>query len=168
MTELIVPALIAFAAVTANIRRVDAFDAMTTGAAAGLRTLLRIFPSLLALLTGVYMLRSSGALDSMADLLSPLFGIFGIPPECAPLIMIRPISGSGALAVGAEIIHKYGADSLIGRTCAVMLGSTETTFYAIAVYFGAAGVKKTRWTVPAAITADAVGFFMAALTARLF
>ena len=82
------------------------------------------------------------------------------------LVLIRPISGSAALAVGAELMGNYGVDSLIGRTAAIMLGSTETTFYAISVYFGAAGIQKTRYTIPAALIADFTGFFMASITAR--
>ena len=83
-------------------------------------------------------------------------------------MLIRPLSGSAALAVGTELMATYGVDSQIGRTAAVMLGSTETTFYTISVYFGAAGIKKTRYTVVAALIADFVGFFMASLTTRLF
>ena len=84
------------------------------------------------------------------------------------LVLIRPISGSAALAVGADLMKQYGVDSQIGRTVAVMLGSTETTFYTISVYFGAAGIKKTRYAIPAALFADGVGFFMSALSVRLF
>ena len=82
------------------------------------------------------------------------------------LVLVRPLSGSAALAVGAELMAEYGVDSLVGRTAAVMLGSTETTFYTISVYFGAAGISKTRYTLPAALFADFVGFFMAAMTVR--
>ena len=97
---------------------------------------------------------------------APLFQLFGIPPETAMLVLIRPISGSAALAVGSELMAQYGPDSLIGRTAAVMLGSTETTFYTISVYFGAAGIHKTRYTIPAALFADFVGFFMASIAVR--
>jgi spore maturation protein B len=112
------------------------------------------------------MLRSSGAVELLSHLVSPVFRLFGIPPETAILVLIRPISGSAALAVGAELMAEYGADSQIGRTAAVMLGSTETTFYTISVYFGAAGIQKTRYTLPAALFADFVGFFMASWTVR--
>ena len=88
-------------------------------------------------------------------------------PETALLVLIRPISGSAALAVGADLMREYGTDSVIGRTVAVMLGSTETTFYTISVYFGAAKVRKTRYAIPAALFADFVGFFMASWTVRL-
>lgn len=114
------------------------------------------------------MLRASGALERLTTLLSPVFSIFGIPPETAPLILIRPISGSAALAVGADLMATYGADSAVGRTVAVMLGSTETTFYAISVYFGAAGIRKTRYTVIAALFADFVGFLMASWSVKFF
>ena len=140
---------------------------MLGGAAEGLKLLTSILPALILLLTAVHMLRASGAVDMLSRFLAPVFSLFGIPPETAMLVLIRPVSGSAALAVGAELMAQYGVDSRIGRTVAVMLGSTETTFYTISVYFGAAGVKKTRYTVPAALFADFVGFFMASLTVRL-
>ena len=126
-----------------------------------------IVPSLILLLTAVYMLRASGAMETLGEFLRPVFGFLGIPKETAMLVLIRPISGSAALAVGAELMACYGVDSQIGRTVAVMLGSTETTFYIISVYFGAVGIKKTRYAIPAALFADFVGFFTASLTARL-
>ena len=110
---------------------------------------------------------SLDVVELLSRLLAPLFGFFGIPPETALLVLVRPLSGSAALAVGAELMAQYGPDSTIGRTVAVMLGSTETTFYTISVYFGAAGIRRTRYTVPAALFADFVGFFMASLTVRL-
>ena len=133
-----------------------------------MKILTSLVPALVLLLTAVTMLRASGAVELLSDLLAPVFSFFGIPPETALLVLIRPLSGSAALAVGAELMAEYGPDSIIGRTAAVMLGSTETTFYTISVYFGAAGIKKTRYTIPAALIADFVGFFMASLTVRLF
>lgn len=114
------------------------------------------------------MLRASGALDGLTHLLAPLLTALGVPPETAPLLVIRPLSGSGALAAGSDLMRQYGTDSYIGRCAAVMLGCTETTFYTVAVYFGAAGIRKTRYTVPAALTADAAAFLSAALAVRLF
>jgi len=128
----------------------------------------KIFPNLVCLLTAVYMLRASGALEAFANLLAPVFRVLGVPAELVPLMVVRPISGSGALAVGAELIEAHGADSLIGRIAAVMLGSTETTFYVIAIYFGAVGIRRTRHAIPAALIADVVGFFMAAWVVRLW
>ena len=163
MSALILAALALYGA----LRGVDVFAAMTEGIADGLRVLLRIFPAVAALLTAVYALRASGALDALTGLLAPVFRLLGIPVETAPLVLLRPISGSGALAVAGDIMARYGPDSLAGRTAAVMLGSTETTFYVIAVYFGAAGVKKTRWAIPAALCADFTGFVLSSLAARL-
>ena len=168
MADWIVPLLLAAAAVCGLARKQDVFSLMTAGAADGLRTLLRIAPNLIVLLTAIRMLRASGALDAFAACFAPVFQFFGIPAELAPLMLIRPFSGSAALAVGAELIAAHGADSLVGRTAAVMLGSTETTFYAISVYFGAAAIKDTRHTIPAALLADLTGFFLSALTVRLF
>ncbi len=163
---MIVPVLIGTVAVVGLLRKVDVFQALTAGALEGLHIVVKILPALVALLTGVYMLRASGALDALVYLFTPVFNVLGIPPETASLVFIRPISGSGALAVGSEIISTYGPDSQIGRTAAVMLGSTETTFYVIAVYFGAVGIKKTRYAIPAALCADLTSFIAASLAVR--
>lgn len=159
--------LIAAAALWGTLNGTDVFEAMLDGIRDGFQTLLRILPSLIALLTAVYMLRASGALEALTGLLAPVLDLLGIPAETAPLMLLRPVSGSGALAAAAELIGEHGPDSFVGRTAAVMLGSTETTFYVIAVYFGAAGIKHTRWAVPAALAADITGFAASALTVRL-
>ena len=130
--------------------------------------LLTIGPSLVVLLSAVGMLRESGALEALSRLLSPALEFLGIPAETVLLLLVRPISGSAALAIGAELIAAHGPDSLIGRTVAVMMGSTETTFYVVSVYFTAAGVKKSRHAIPAALCADLAGFLTAAWTVRLF
>ena len=166
MTNYIVPLLLLVSSVLALRKRENAYDLLVEGAAEGLKLLVTLIPTLILLLTPVTMLRASGAIACISRFLSPVFSFFGIPPETALLVLIRPFSGSAALAVGIELMREYGADSLIGRTAAVMLGSTETTFYAISVYFGAAGIKKTRYTIPAALIADFTGFFMASLTAK--
>ena len=168
MIDYVVPILLLMVAVLALHKRENAYDLMLQGAGEGLRMLAALIPALILLLTAVTMLRASGAVELLSGLLAPVFSFFGIPPETALLVLIRPLSGSAALAVGAELMAEYGPDSLIGRTAAVMLGSTETTFYTISVYFGAAGIKKTRYTVPAALIADFVGFVVASLTVRLF
>ena len=167
MTDYLVPLLLFFTVALALGKRENAYTLMLDGASEGLRLLTGILPALVLLLTAVHMLRASGAIEQISGILAPVLSLFGIPPETAMLILIRPISGSAALAVGAELMARHGPDSLIGRTAAVMLGSTETTFYTISVYFGAAGIQKTRYTVPAALFADFVGFFMASITARL-
>jgi spore maturation protein B len=168
MTDYLIPFLLLLASALALRRRENAYDLLLQGASEGLQLLKSILPALILLLTAVHMLRASGAAVLLSNLLSPVFSLFGIPPETALLVLIRPISGSAALAVGAELMTQYGVDSQIGRTAAVMLGSTETTFYTVSVYFGAAGIRKTRYTLIAALIADFVGFFMASLTVRLF
>ena len=149
-------------------KREDPYALMLSGAADGVKLLFSILPALVVLSTAVNMLRSSGAVELISQICAPFFSFFGIPPETALLVLIRPISGSAALAVGSDLMATYGVDSTIGRTVAVMLGSTETTFYTISVYFGAAGIKKTRYTIPAALIADFTGFLIASLTVRLF
>lgn len=166
MHEYLVPLLLLLCCALALRKQENAYDALLTGGTEGLKILLSIVPTLVMLLTAVTMLRASGVMDLLSRFLSPAFRFLGIPEETALLVLIRPISGSAALAVGTELMATYGVDSVIGRTAAVMLGSTETTFYTISVYFGAAGIQKTRYTIPAALIADFVGFFVAALTVR--
>ena len=168
MADYIVPLLLTLISLAALRKKENAYDILLDGAADGLKLLLTLTPALILLLTGVNMLRASGAVEILSSFLSPVFSFFGIPPETAMLVLIRPISGSAALAVGADLMAQYGVDSTIGRTAAIMLGSTETTFYTISVYFGAAGIKKTRYTLIAALLADLTGFVMASLTAKLF
>lgn len=168
LLSLIAPLIIVGVAIFALLRGTNVFAAVTEGAAEGMKTVARIFPALVCLLPAVYMLRASGALDALAHVMTPLLTALGVPPETMPLIVLRPISGGAALAAGTEIISRLGPDSLAGRTAAVMLGSTETTFYVIAVYFGAAGIKKTRYAVPAALLADLAAFLAAAWASRLF
>ena len=166
MVDYIVPLLIFFACALALRKKENAYDLMLGGAREGLQLLVSIIPALVLLLTAVHMLRASGAMGLLGRVMAPVLEVLGIPPETAMLVLIRPISGSAALAVGADIMAQYGPDSPIGRTAAVMLGSTETTFYTISVYFGAAGVKKTRYAIPAALVADLTGFCVASWTVR--
>ena len=166
--SLIIPLIICFAAISGIFKNLDIFTTLTDGAKDGLKITVSILPSLIALLSAVYMLRASGFVDALTDIVTPLFVFLGIPPETTPLILLRPFSGSGALAVGSDIINTYGADSLIGRTTAIMLGSTETTFYVISIYFGSLGIKRLRHTIPAALAADITSFLVASLISRLF
>jgi spore maturation protein B len=168
LSSLVIPLLLTGVAVYGMGRRVDVYGALTAGAGDGLTVMLHILPSLVALLTAVAMFRASGAMEWLTGLCAPVLERLGIPAELTPLMLIRPVSGGGALGVGNELIAAYGPDSYIGRVAAVMLGSTETTFYTIAVYFGAAGIRRTRHTIPAALTADVTGFIAAAWTVRLF
>lgn len=167
ISSLIIPCVICFAVVAGLSKGVDIYSALINGAKKGLTVMAKVFPALVVLLPAVYMLRASGAADAIANLLSPVFQFLGIPPETAPLVFLRPISGSGAMAVAGELMQSHGADSLIGRTAAIMIGSTETTFYVVAVYFSAVGVKKARYAIPAALIADLTGFIVASLAARI-
>ena len=166
MTDYIVPLLLLIVSLLTLRKKENTYGLLIEGAADGLKLLITLIPSLILLLTAVTALRASGAVEWISTQFSPIFSFFGIPPETVILVLIRPFSGSAALAIGAELMATYGVDSLIGRTAAIMLGSTETTFYAISVYFGAAGIQKTRYAIPAALIADFTGFWMASLTAK--
>lgn len=166
LTNYLIPGLLLLAACTALRKKQDVYGALLEGGQNGLRLAASILPALVMLLTAVELLRQSGALAALTRLLAPGAKLIGIPAETLPLMLVRPFSGSAALAVGADLMGAYGPDSRIGRTAAIMLGSTETTFYTISVYFGAAGIRKTRYAVPAAIIADLAGFVAAAATAR--
>ena len=168
LTDVLVPGLLAALCCAAMAGKRDAYALLLDGAAEGLSVLKSIFPALVVLLAAVELLQESGAMDVLSQFLTPLCSVTGIPPEVVPLLVIRPVSGSAALAVGGSLMATYGVDSVVGRTAAIMLGSTETTFYAISVYFGAAGVRRTRYAIPTALVADCTGFFMAAWTARAF
>lgn len=167
MIDYIVPILLALCCALALGRKENAYSLLLEGGNQGLKLVFSILPSLVLLLTAVTMLRASGAVELLGNWMAPVLELFGIPKETALLVLIRPISGSAALAVGADLMASYGPDSLVGRTAAVMLGSTETTFYTISVYFSAAGIQKTRYTLPAALFADFIGFLMASMTVRL-
>ncbi len=166
--QMVVPLTIAFVAVWGMARRVDVYSALVQGAGEGLGVLIKIVPAMVALMTAVYMLRASGLLELAGQVLAPLLTRVGVPPETVGLLLVRPVSGNAALGVGSELIAAYGPDSTVGRTAAVMLGSTETTFYTVAVYFGAAGVVKTRYAVPAALCADLAGFMAASWAVEIF
>lgn len=152
----------------ALFKRVKVFDCFTEGAKDGIKTALSILPSMIALVVAVNMLSSSGVLSFLSTCLSPVAEFLGIPKDLVPLCLISPISGSGSLAVFENILENFGPDSYIGRVASVISGSTETTFYAIAIYFGAIGIKKTRHTVIASLCADTTSFLLAALFVKLF
>ena len=167
MTNYLIPLLLLVVSLTALHKKENTYDIMLGGAADGLKLLKAILPPLVLLMTAVSMLQKSGAMELLSHVLSPILSKTGIPPQVAVLMLVRPISGSAALAVGSQLMAAYGPDSRVGLTAAVMLGSTETTFYTISVYFGAAGIRKTRYTVPAALLADMMGFICASWSVRL-
>ncbi|MBW7571806.1 spore maturation protein [Caproiciproducens faecalis] len=163
-----IPTVVFLIVVFGLMRGVPLFDTFVAGAKEGFSSSISILPSLVGLMMAVAMLNASGALDILSSLLAPVAHFLGLPSEVMPLALIKPVSGSGATAVLAQIFKNNGTESFAGRVASVMSGSTETTFYAIAVYFGAVGIKKTRHTIPAAVTADLTAFIVSALTVRLF
>ena len=168
LIDYLIPLLLLGITAFALRKKENAYDLLLSGAKDGILLLFQLIPTLILLLTAVTMLRASGAISIISRYAAPAFQVFGIPPETAILVLIRPISGSAALAVGTDLMLQHGVDTTIGRTVAIMLGATETTFYTISVYFGAAGIKKTRYAIPAALIADLTGFIIASITARLF
>ena len=147
-------------------RGVDLYAALTAGARKGLRLAAELLPALTVLFAAIWLLRASGLPVLLGRLAAPLLGRLGVPEETALLMLLRPLTGSGALAAASELIRTYGADSLVGRTAAVMIGSSETTLYVTAVYFSAAGVKPGRRAIPAALCADLVCFLSSAWLCR--
>lgn len=168
LTNYLIPILLLVFSLCALRKKENTYDLLIDGSRDGLKLLITLIPTLVILMTAVTMLRTSGTVELLSSFFRPVFHFLGIPEETALLVLIRPISGSAALAVGTELMATHGVDSTIGRTAAIMLGSTETTFYTISVYFGAAGIKKTRYALPAALIADLTGFVVASLTVKLF
>ena len=167
MSDFIIPFFIALIMVIGLIKRVDVFGEFTEGAKENLKAAFEVLPALIALMTAIGMFKASGALEVISSAISPVTGFLGFPEECIPLAIIRPVSGSGALAVFESILNDVSPDSFAGRVASVIIGSTETTFYTIAVYYGITGVKKTRHAVVSSLTADLTGFIVSALTVRL-
>ena len=165
--QLTVPLLVLAAVLAALLRGVDVFDAMTAGAKKGLLVLWGVLPSLLVVFPAIRLLRASGLPELLGTALQPVFTLLGVPEETGLLMLLRPLSGSGALAAATELMQRHGPDSLIGRTAAVMLGSSETSFYVIAVYFAAAGVRADGRALPAALCADLVCFLTSAWICRV-
>ena len=163
-----VPLIFAFTVIYGLCRRQDVFSQFIEGVKEGLQTCKDIFPSLFVLVVSVGMFSASGAVEQITGLLRPITGFFGFPPECTPLLILRPFSGSGAVAMYENILTSCGADSFAGRVASVMLGSSETTFYTIAVYFAATRVKKTRYALAAALVGDVAGWILSGLAVRLF
>ncbi len=148
--------------------RTDGYSAFLEGAAESLRIICQILPPVVGLMIGIAMLRASGLLSLLARLLAPVTGWLGMPAELLPLALLRPISGSGGTAILADLLKAYGADSLVGNMASVMAGSTETTFYTLAVYFGAVRISDSRYALKAALIADAAGILASVFVSRLF
>lgn len=145
------------------LRGVNVFQVFIEGAAKGIQTSIKILPSLIGLMVSIAMLKSSGALDVVCRALTPIASAVGIPSEIMPLALLRPVSGGGSVALLQNILADYGPDSFAGRVASVMAGSSDTTFYAVSLYFGSIGVKNTRQTLPAALTADLAGVILSGI-----
>lgn len=166
--EIIMPLFIAVTVVFGLVKKVPLFDAFVAGAKDGIRVLLRIAPTLVGLIVAVDMLKASGFTDLICETVTPLADWLGFPKEIVPMVLLRPISGGGSTALLTNIYKDFGPDSFAGKVASVLAGSTETTFYAIAIYFGSVKVKKTRHTLISALSADLTAAIAAVLTVRLF
>jgi spore maturation protein SpmA len=162
----LLPLLVGAVAVVGWACRVRVYDALVEGAREGFQVALRILPYLVAVLVGVGMLRASGAIELFVRAMSPLTERILLPAEALPMAVLRPLTGSGALAVMSEVMAEHGPDSGLGYLVSTMQGSTETTFYVLAVYFGAVGIRRTRHALPACLLADAAGLLTAAAVVR--
>ena len=162
-TALVIPLLILFIVSHGLYKKIAVYEEFVEGAKDGFTTAVRIIPYLVAILFAIAMFRASGAMESLITFIAPVFNFFGIPAETLPMAIIRPMTGSGSVAVLAELIQTHGEDSIIVKISATMFGSTETTFYVLAVYFGAIGIKKTGHALQAGLIADATGFIAAVI-----
>lgn len=168
ISEWIIPIFIFIVPLYGIIRNVRVYEVFVDGAKEGISTVVRIFPALLAMLVAIGVLRASGALDLLGRILTPFANLIGMPKELIPLALIRPLSGSGALGIATELIKSHGADSAIAKMASAMYGSTETTFYVLAVYYGSVGIKKMRHSVITGIFADIVAILASVFYSRLF
>lgn len=166
IVDAIMPLIIAIVVIYGMFKKVKVYECFVEGAKDGIGICLKIFPYLLAMIMAVGIFKASGAMGIFTKITAPLAAIIGLPPEVVPLVVIKPLSGSGALGIFAQTLKDYGADSFIGIVASIIMGSTETIFYTITVYFGAAGIKKIRHTLWAAVFADLIAIIMAVVTAR--
>lgn len=166
-SDIIIPLIFAAVLLYGCIKKSDVFSDFISGVKDGLKTVYEIFPSLFCLVVAISVFRASGGMEIIGNILTPVLSAVGFPPECSSLLLLRPFSGSGSIALFEQILSETGADSFPGRVASVILGSSETTFYTISVYFAATKVKKTRYALPAALCGDFVGFIVSAIAVRL-
>jgi len=167
LSYFVIPAIVVGFPLYGLLKRVPVYETFVEGAKEGFVVAIRIIPYLVAILFAIGMFRASGAMEFMTGLLDPVLALVGFPAEVLPMAIIRPLTGSGSAGLVAEMINQYGEDSIFVKMAAVMFGSTETTFYVVAVYFGAVNIKKTRHAVPAGLTADFGAMLIAVWTVRL-
>ncbi len=163
----LIPLFIFLAITYAHFKGVNIFDTFVEGAKEGFTTAVSLIPYLVAMLVAISLFRQSGAMDLVASLLMPLLSRFDIPPEILPLAVMRPVSGSSALAITTEILQSRGPDSFLGRLASTLQGSTDTTLFVITVYFGSVGIRKARHALPVGLLADAAGFVAALVVCQL-
>lgn len=166
-SSVIIPGTIVAILTYALFRRVQVYEEFVKGAKEGFVIAVRIIPYLVAILVAIGMFRASGALDYVVSALRPVLGMIGFPPENLPLALMRPLSGSGSLGLLSDLVNEYGVDALFTRIGATMYGSSETTFYVLAVYFGSVGIRRTRHAVAAGLLADLAGALSAVFFCRL-
>lgn len=168
ITSFILPVITAGIVIFGLIKGIKVFYCFAAGVKKGLNSAIGLLPPLMGLVLGVTMLRQSGALEVITKMLEPIAEISGIPVDVLPLAVLSPISGSGSLTMFEQILKNFGPDSIEGRVASIIMGSTETTFYAVTVYYGSVGIKKTGITVPAALLADMTCFVVSAMSAVMF
>ncbi len=167
LSKWLLPALIAFIPVYGLAKRVPVYESFVDGAKESVPTITSIFPHLLGMMVGIHVFRESGAMDVIIHAFVPLLSWVNFPEEVVPLAFMRPISGAGSLAMASDIIQTYGADSFLGRLASTMQGSTDTTLYVLTVYFGAVGIRNSRYALKVGLLADAVGLTAAWLIASI-
>lgn len=150
------------------LKRVPVYEVFVEGAAEGFQTAIRIMPFLIAMMVAINVFKASGAMDAVITCLKPGLLLLKVPPELVPLAVMRPLSGTGALGITTDILHTYGADSLVGRTASTILASTDTTLYILTVYFGSVGIKKIRYAMGVGLFGDFVGFMAAVYYCQVF
>ena len=167
ISSIAVPITIFLIIIYGFLEKKNVFDIFLNGAKEGMEVVIKIFPTLIGLFLAINLLRSSGIIDMIINMLTPILNILKFPKEIMPLAMLRPISGSASMAVAVDIMQKYGVDSIIGLITSIIMGSTETTLYTIAVYTSAVGIKKTRFVLVAALIADIVGMLFAVVICNI-
>lgn len=167
LSAFVLPALLVGFPLYGLIKGVRVYEVFVEGAKEGFDVAVTIIPYLIAILFAIGMFRASGAMDALVNALDPVLATIGIPAEVLPMGLIRPLTGSGSAGLVADMIQQYGEDSILVKMVATMFGSTETTFYVIAVYFGAVNIRRTRHAVPAGLLADAVGFLASVYVVKL-
>ncbi len=154
----VIPIILLLVPIVGYFRRVKVYEAFVEGASEGFYTAIRIMPFLVAMMVAINIFRLSGAMDVSIDALKPILELCGVPAELVPLAIMRPLSGTGALGITTEILNTHGPDSMLGRIASTVLGSTDTTFYILTVYFGAIGITKPRYSVFVGLLGDLIGF----------